>query len=77
MIDLFTKETAVHKFYDTYNGVNNPVLFLQEKINPENYSEKELEEMDFNWIIKIVGYEWLKYQKKPEVAIKGLNMEFV
>lgn len=73
MIDLFSKETLAHEFYKKYNNSENPVLFLQEKMNPESFSEKELIEMNFNWRLNIIGYEWLKNQKKPEVAIKVFN----
>jgi tetratricopeptide (TPR) repeat protein len=70
MIDLFSKKSLAHTFYAKYNNAENPVLFLQEKMNPEQYSEKELANMSFSWIINIIGYEWLKNQQKPEVAIK-------
>jgi tetratricopeptide (TPR) repeat protein len=70
MIDLFPKDSSANKFYSKYNNIDNPLLFLQEKLNPEAYSEKELEQKDFNWIINIVGYEWLKNKSNPEVAIE-------
>lgn len=70
MIDLFRKETLAHKFYSKYNDINNPVLFLQEKMKPEQYSEKELKNMGFSWRINVIGYEWLKDKKNPKAAIK-------
>ena len=45
-------------------------LFLQEEINPEVYSEKELTKMEFNETINVLGYEWLEDKKNPEIAIK-------
>ncbi|MEM0932144.1 MAG: hypothetical protein AAGJ12_06745 [Bacteroidota bacterium] len=70
MVDLFPKESLGSKFYYKYNDINNPVLFLQEQINPEAYSEKELIKMEFNETINVLGYEWLEHKKNPEVAIK-------
>ena len=70
MVDLFSKESLGSRFYYKYNDVDNPVLFLQEQINPEGYSEKELVNMEFNETINILGYEWLDHKKNPEVAIK-------
>ena len=72
MIDLFpeNKESLAYKYYSTYNNTSNPVLFLQEKMNPEQYSETELISMGLNWGINVIGYEWLIDKKKPEIAIK-------
>lgn len=72
MIDLFpeNKESLAHTYYSKYNDTNNPVLFLKEKMNPEQYSEKELTNMGVNWGINVIGYEWLKDKKDPETAIK-------
>lgn len=70
MVDLFPKESLGSKFYYKYNDIKNPVLFIQEQINPEEYSEKKLEKMEFNETISIVGYEWLKEKENPEIAIK-------
>ena len=70
MVDLFPKESLGSKFYYKYNDIDNPVLFLQEQINPEAYSEEELIKMEFNETINILGYEWLEDKKNPEIAIK-------
>ena len=70
MVDLFPKESIGSQFYYKYNDINNPVLFLQEQINPEAYSEKELKKMEFNETINVLGYEWLEDKKNPEIAIK-------
>jgi hypothetical protein len=78
MVDLFPKESIGSKFYYKYNDIKNPVLFLQEQINPEAYSEKELIKMEFNETINVLGYEWLEDKKNPEIAIKvfqyGINL---
>lgn len=78
MVDLFTKESLGSKFYYKYNDINNPILFLQEQINPEAYSEKDLIKMEFNETINILGYEWLEEKNNPEIAIKvfqyGINL---
>ena len=70
MVDLFPKESIGSQFYYKYNDINNPVLFLQEQINPEAFSEKELKKMEFNETINVLGYEWLEDKKNPEIAIK-------
>ncbi|WP_299837967.1 hypothetical protein [uncultured Tenacibaculum sp.] len=72
MIDLFEKDTnsIAYQFYTKYNDSNNPVLFLKEKMNPEQYSEEELKNKGVNWGINVVGYEWLKNKKDPKTAIK-------
>lgn len=70
MVDLFPKESLGSKFYVKYNDINNPVLFLQEHLNPEAHSEKELIKMELNETINILGYEWLKDKNNPEIAIK-------
>jgi len=70
MVDLFPEESIGSQFYYKYNDINNPVLFLQEQINPEAYSEKELKKMEFNETINVLGYEWLEDKKNPEIAIK-------
>lgn len=70
MVDLFPKESLGSKFYYKYNDTNNPVLFLQEQINPEAYSEEELIKMEFNETINVLGYEWLEDKKNPYIAIK-------
>ena len=72
MIDLFPKKenSIAFKYYSKYNNADNPVLFLQEKMNPEQYSEKELKNKGINWVINVVGYEWLKSKKNRETAIK-------
>ena len=75
MIDLFkkNKESIAYKHYTQYNDAKNPVLFLQEKMNPEQYSEEELKNKGLNWGINVIGYEWLKDKKDPETAIKIFN----
>ncbi len=72
MIDLFKtkKESIAHKYFAKYNDTNNPVSFLQEKMNPEQYSEQELKNKGVGWGINVIGYEWLKDKKQPDVAIK-------
>ena len=70
MVDLFPKESMGNKFYNKYNDINNPVLFLQEQLNPEVYSETELIKMEFNETINVLGYEWLEQKKNTEIAIK-------
>ncbi|BFP40574.1 hypothetical protein FGF1_14190 [Flavobacteriaceae bacterium GF1] len=70
MVDLFPKESLGSKFYYKYNDVNNPVLFLQEQLNPEAYSEEELIKMEFNDTINILGYEWLNDKNNSDTAIK-------
>ncbi|UZO79600.1 hypothetical protein NBT05_11600 [Aquimarina sp. ERC-38] len=70
MVHLFPKESLGSKFYNKYNNINNPVLFLQEQLNPEAYSEEELKKMEFNETINVLGYEWLEEKKNPETAIK-------
>lgn len=70
MVDLFPKTSTASKFYDQYNDSENPISFLQEQMNPDIYSEKELLKMEFNETISILGYEWLKQKQNPEAAIK-------
>jgi tetratricopeptide (TPR) repeat protein len=70
MVDLFPKESLGSKFYYKYNDINNPVLFLQEQINPEAHNEEELIKMEFNETINVLGYEWLEDKNNPEIAIK-------
>ncbi|MFD0798436.1 serine hydrolase [Maribacter chungangensis] len=70
MVDLFPKTSIARKFYDQYNDSENPILFLQEQMNPDMYSEKELLKMEFNETINLLGYEWLNQKKNPEAAIK-------
>lgn len=80
MIDLFSKnnKSIAYNFYTKYNNADNPVLFLQEKMNPEQYSEKELKNKGVNWGLTVIGYEWLKDKKDPDTAIKvfkyGINL---
>ncbi len=70
MVDLFSKESLGSKFYYKYNDTNNPVLFLQEQLNPDEHSEEELIKMEFNETINVLGYEWLEDKNNPEIAIK-------
>ncbi|REH48894.1 CubicO group peptidase (beta-lactamase class C family) [Tenacibaculum gallaicum] len=70
MVDLFSETSLARKFYDQYNDSKNPISFLQEQMNPDIYSEKELLRMEFNETISILGYEWLNQKKNPDAAIK-------
>lgn len=72
MIDLFpkNKKSIARSYYSKYNDTNNPILFLQEKMNPEQFSEKELKNKGVAWGLTVIGYEWLKDKKDPETAIK-------
>ena len=78
MVDLFPKESKGSEFYYKYNDIDNPVLFLEEQINPKKFSEEELIKMEFNETINILGYEWLEDKKNPEIAIRvfqyGVNL---
>ncbi len=72
MIDLFdkTEKSIAHDHFSKYNNKSHPVLFLKEKMNPEQYSEEELKNKGVNWGINVIGYEWLKDKKDPDTAIK-------
>lgn len=68
--DLFPEESIGNKHYKTYNNEERPTLFLEEVISNQEVTEEELIAMDFNGIINMVGYEWLRGKDNAEAAIK-------
>ncbi|WP_338769819.1 serine hydrolase [Bernardetia sp. ABR2-2B] len=69
--DLFSKESVGNKHYQKYNDKENPTRFLKELVDSsEDITEKELQEMGFNNIINMIGYEWLNDNNNPQAAIK-------
>lgn len=69
--DLFPKESLGYQHYLKYNDEENPTKFLEELLGTSvDVSEKELQEMGFNSILHMVGYEWLNEKNHAEAAIK-------
>lgn len=67
--DLFPEESIGYQHYDKYNDEEHPERFLKD-LESEEISEKELQEMDFNTIINMIGYEWLNEKDNAKAAIK-------
>ncbi|WP_415374475.1 hypothetical protein [Patiriisocius sp. Uisw_017] len=68
--DLFSNESMGKQHYSKYNDLENPESIIKNLVEKENVSEKELQEMGFNSIVNIIGYEWLNDKHNANGAIK-------
>lgn len=68
MADLFAENTIGHQHYQKYNDEQEPSRFLKEVVQKSN---KETEDAtDWNGVINMIGYEWIKEKSNPAAAIK-------
>ncbi|WP_020535542.1 hypothetical protein [Lewinella cohaerens] len=68
--DLFPEASIGRQYYHKYNDEVHPTRILEEAVGEQELSEAEFIEMDFNYVINIIGYEWLQEIKNPMAAIK-------
>ena len=68
--DLFQKHSIGYQHYLNYNNAEDPTQLIRERIGNKKITEEEFEAMDFQYIINVIGYEWLDELKRPDVALK-------
>lgn len=67
--ELFPKNSKGYENYLAFNNSDNPSQYLEDLASGQDLSEEELSEMDMDWMVNTIGYEWLNDKKDPKAAI--------
>jgi hypothetical protein len=68
--EMFPKDSPGYQNYFTYNDPENPTGFFTELIGEQSITEEEFLEMEFDWMINTIGYEWLYDKDDAKGAIE-------